>query len=124
MATPQTAPYGSWKSPISSKLITASSIRLGQTEVSGDTVFWTESRPMEAGRSVIVRRSPDGTISDVTPEGYNVRTLVHEYGGGSYWVHGETVFFANFADQRLYRQDPDQAPRAITPEPDQPLGLR
>ena len=54
---------------------------------------------------------------DVTPPEVNVRTLVHEYGGGAWFLHGDTAFFSNFADQRLYRLDPGQAPRPITPEP-------
>jgi dipeptidyl aminopeptidase/acylaminoacyl peptidase len=68
---------------------------------------------------VIVR---DGT--DVTPEGFNVRTAVHEYGGGAWWTHGSTVFFANWTDQRVYRQDAGAAPVAITPQPERPRGLR
>ena len=51
----------------------------------------------------------------MTRYGFNVRTRVHEYGGGAYWVHGGSVFFANWDDQRLYRQDPDAAPAPITP---------
>ena len=66
----------------------------------------------------------DATVADVVPEGYNARTMVHEYGGGSYWVSGSTLFFTNFEDQRLYRVDPGDAPRAITPEPLIPRGDR
>ena len=65
---------------------------------------------------VIVRRSGDGATADVTPEPYSVRTRVHEYGGGAFLVADGTVFFSNFADQRMYRQDRDGEPRAITPE--------
>jgi dipeptidyl aminopeptidase/acylaminoacyl peptidase len=52
---------------------------------------------------------------DVTPAGFNVRTMVHEYGGGAYAVHDGVVFFSNFDDQRLYRQDPGGEPAPITP---------
>ena len=54
---------------------------------------------------MIVRTDPWSSPSDVTPEGFDVRTKVHEYGGGSFLVSGSTVYFAEFADQRLYRQD-------------------
>ncbi|MDI3341244.1 MAG: S9 family peptidase [Sphaerobacter sp.] len=124
MATPRIAPYGSWESPIGSDLIASASIAIGSVTVSGDAVYWLEGRPLEGGRNVLVRRAPDGTTADVTPPGFSVRTLVHEYGGGAYWLHGDTVFFANFADQRLYRQDPGQEPRPITPEPPAPAALR
>jgi dipeptidyl aminopeptidase/acylaminoacyl peptidase len=110
------APCGSWKSPISSDLIVQGSVGLGQLAFDGDDVLFTEIRPAEKGRSVLVRRSRDGTISDVTPPGFNVRTRVHEYGGGDYVVRDGVVFFSNFADQRVYRQDPGRAPEPLTPE--------
>ncbi|NET48158.1 MAG: S9 family peptidase [Merismopedia sp. SIO2A8] len=120
MTTPQTVPYGSWQSPITSDLIVAGSLRLGEMRLdSGDdqgSLYWLEGRPTEGGRNVLVKRSPDGTTTDLTPPGFNVRTRVHEYGGGAYIVHNGTVYFSNFADQRLYRQSPGKAPIALTPE--------
>ncbi len=119
--------YGSWPSPITAALVASGGVRLGQVAWSGDDLFWLEGRPDEGGRSVVVRRSPSGTkgtVSDVVPAGFNARTTVHEYGGGSYWVDGTTVYFSNFDDQRLYRVDPGAAPRAITPEPLLPRGDR
>lgn len=124
MSAPQIVQYGSWRSPITASSIAATSISLGQAEVSGSDIYWLEGRPLEGGRYVVVRRSADGATTDITPREFNARTRVHEYGGGSYFVHGATVFFANFADQRLYRQDPGQPPRPITPEPPTPAGLR
>ena len=110
----QTRPYGSWKSPITSDLIVAGTIGLGEITLDGEDVYWIESRPSEGGRSVIVRRTPDGNIADVTPPGFNARTTVHEYGGGAYFVDAGTVYFSNFKDQQLYRQAPGQAPQPIT----------
>jgi dipeptidyl aminopeptidase/acylaminoacyl peptidase len=110
------APYGSWKSPITPDLIVAGTIGLGQVVLDGEDVYWVEQRAMEGGRSVVVRQTPDGETSDVTPPGFNVRSRVHEYGGGAFFVADGTVYFVNFVDQRLYRQDPGQAPRPITPE--------
>ncbi len=108
------APYGSWKSPITSDLIVAGTIGLGEIALDGEDTYWIESRPSEGGRSVIVRRTPDGAIADVTPQGFNARTTVHEYGGGAYFVGAGTVYFSNFADQRLYRHVPGEAPQPIT----------
>jgi dipeptidyl aminopeptidase/acylaminoacyl peptidase len=84
----------------------------------GDDLYWSELRPDEAGRIVICRRTLDGAISDVISKGFNARTRVHEYGGGHFAVRSGTVWFANYADQRLYRQDRDGAPRPITPAAD------
>ncbi len=117
MAAPQVAPYGSWKSPITSDLIVAGTISLDQLAVDDEQVIhWIEGRPAEAGRNVIVARAPDGRTGDVTPPPYNVRTRVHEYGGGAYVVGEPFLYFANFADQRLYRQPPAGPPTPVTPE--------
>jgi len=82
----------------------------------GDDVYWTEGRPAEAGRNVLVRRAPDGATVDVTPAPFNARTRVHEYGGGAVLVDRGVVIFSNFADQRLYRVAPGGTPEAITPD--------
>ncbi|MEM9136355.1 MAG: S9 family peptidase, partial [Cyanobacteria bacterium P01_F01_bin.42] len=111
-----TAPYGAWRSPISSEVIVSSSIRLGGMQIDGSDIYWSELRPTEAGRSIIVRRTADGETTDITPADFNVRTRVHEYGGGAYWVDQEDIFFANFLDQRLYQQSSSASPQALTPE--------
>ncbi len=113
---PTVAPYGSWKSPISTAHIVSGAVGLGQVAMDGDEVYWVEMRPNEGGRMVIVKHGGNGTTTDVTPEPFSARTRVHEYGGGAYLVSDGVVFFANFADQRLYRQEPGGEPEAITPE--------
>ena len=114
----QVVAYGSWKSPITTDMIVAGSIRLGQIALDGEDIYWIERRPVEGGRAVIVHRSPDGQIVDVTPPNFNARTRVHEYGGGSFLVADGTVFFSNDQDQRLYRRTPGQEPQPITRERD------
>ncbi|MEG4420628.1 S9 family peptidase [Microcoleus sp. LAD1_D5] len=109
------SPYGSWKSPISSDLIVSGTVGLGQIAIDGDDIYWVEGRPSEAGRSVLVRRTPDGIISDVTPPPFNVRTRVHEYGGAAFAVAGGVVYFSHFADQRIYSQALDCQPEPLTP---------
>lgn len=111
-----TAAYGSWKSPITSDLLVAGITGLDAICLDGDDVYWLEMRPTENGRTVIMRQTATGEAVDVTPPDYNVRSRVHEYGGGGYTVHQGTVYFVNFADQRLYRQRPGAEPEAVTPE--------
>ncbi|MCZ6792949.1 MAG: prolyl oligopeptidase family serine peptidase [Planctomycetota bacterium] len=118
------APYGAWKSPITTDLMTARAIGLSNPRIVSGALYWLEGRPLEGGRAVVVRRGPDGEVDDVTPEEFNVRTRVHEYGGGAYCVRGETVFFSNYGDQRLYRVDAGEAPIPLTPEPATPAGER
>ena len=109
------SPYGSWKSPITSDLIVSGTVGLGQIAIDGDDIYWIEGRPSEAGRSVIVRRTPDGKITNVTPPPFNVRTRAHEYGGSSFVVAGGVVYFSHFADQRIYCQALDSQPKPLTP---------
>jgi hypothetical protein len=95
-----TAPYGSWKSPISSDLIVAQSIGLSEVRIDGGDVYWVESRPQEKGRGTIMRNGVE-----LTPAPFNVRTRVHEYGGGALTVAGGRLWFSNDVDRRLYRLD-------------------
>lgn len=110
------APYGAWTSPITTDLITGQTVPLEQVGVDAGEVYWIETRAREAGRACIVKRSPDGLVTDVTPAPFSARTRAHEYGGACYLVVDGVVFFTSYADHRLYRQDPGQAPVAITPE--------
>ena len=112
------SPYGSWKSPITAELITQGGLRLAEVRVDGNDIYWLEGRPEEGGRYVIVKRSPDGTTTDISPDGYNVRNAVHEYGGGAYAVRDGVVYFSNWVDQRIYRVPGGSGdPEAITDEP-------
>jgi dipeptidyl aminopeptidase/acylaminoacyl peptidase len=124
------APYGAWPSPITPELIVQAAVGLSEVWVEdpadpASPVWWSESRPEEAGRVQLVERASDGTLRDVLPLGFAARTRVHEYGGGAWWLHGSTVFFANWDDQRLYRLAPtDPSPVAITRPSLVPHGLR
>ena len=121
------APYGSWRSPVTAGAIAAGVVGLSQVQLDGDEIYWVEQRPSEGGRNVIVRRKAptltlplegSGESRDVTPKEFNARTRVHEYGGGAFLASGGTVWFTNFTDQRLYRQDPGRHPIPITPAKD------
>ena len=122
-----TTPYGSWRSPITSDLIVSSSIGLGAIRLDGPDIYWSELRPTEGGRQLVVRYGPEdelGSVNDLTPAPLNVRTRVHEYGGGAYVVHKGSVYFSNFADQRLYVQRAGVEPVPLTPEVTPATGLR
>lgn len=120
VAEQKKAPFGSWLSPISAAQVAAGALRLSQVAygADGESLFWLEGRPQEGGRQVLVKR-PGGAGTghsehiDITPAPFNVRSTVHEYGGGAYAVgncgptgskeKSETVIFSNFADQRIYQ---------------------
>jgi dipeptidyl aminopeptidase/acylaminoacyl peptidase len=113
--SPEIAPYGAWRSPITADLITGRRVSVLSPRIDGNDVYWIENRPEEAGRSVIVRRGGDGTVDDAIPAGFNARTRVHEYGGGAYTVRDHVLIFSNFSDTRLYRVEGETPPRPITP---------
>jgi dipeptidyl aminopeptidase/acylaminoacyl peptidase len=119
-------PYGSWSSPLDAASVASSGRRLAAPTIAADgAVWWAEGRPEEGGRVVLMRRAPGGEPEAVTPEGVNVRTRVHEYGGGAWrLVAPDLVLFVDFADQRLYRQRLGEDPVAITPQPEEAGALR
>ena len=108
------APCGSWQSPITTALIVGGSTPIDEIAVVGDEIFWTERRPRDNGRNVLVRRHADGTILDLTPAPLSVRSRVHEYGGGAFSVSAHGYFVCAFDDQRLYRLGTDGQPVALT----------
>ena len=116
MSEHKVAPYGTWRSPISSDLIVRGVVGLGGVVLDGRDVYWKESRPGEGGRNVVVLRTPEGRTEDVTPQPFNARSRVHEYGGGDFAVHDGTLYFSNFADQRVYSRAPDGEPQPLTRE--------
>ncbi len=128
MATP--TPYGSWPSPISAESIAAGGVGIGGVSVrstgDGSEVWWSELRPTEAGRVVLVSRTDDNAPIDRISAPYSARTRVHEYGGGAWWLGATNVYFANWEDQRVYRLplDGDGDPEPITAAPSSPASWR
>lgn len=113
MSQTQTAPYGTWTSPLTPDLIVSTKIGLSNVRVDGGDIYWLESRPTESGRVVLVRRTASGAVADLTPAPFNVRTRVHEYGGGSYTVNAGAVYFSHFADSHIYRLTPSGEPQVV-----------
>jgi dipeptidyl aminopeptidase/acylaminoacyl peptidase len=117
---PTAAAYGTWRSPI-----TASSVARARREVSAVAldasrrIWWSESRPGEGGGQMVLRREYNGDVTEVLPPGWDARSRVHEYGGGS-WLPtpAGVLIFSHGPDQRLYRSDgPGAAPVPLTAEP-------
>jgi dipeptidyl aminopeptidase/acylaminoacyl peptidase len=113
------APFGSWRSPITAASIVGGAATITEVVVDGDRddapVWFAESRPAERGRTAVLRIAADGTAVEVTPPDANVRSRVHEYGGGAWWVHDGVLFYVELADQQLRALHPeDDAPRRLT----------
>ena len=112
MIDPTIAPYGSWASPFPIDRLTEGVVFIGEVRGADGVRWWLEGRPEESGRQVLMRREPDGTMVRLTPEGFNARSRVHEYGGGATLVSGDLVVVSDFVTGRLYRV---VAPGELTP---------
>ncbi len=108
-------PHGAWPSPVTPDMLTAQTIGLGEPGTDGDTRYWIESRASEGGLRRLVRQVGNGQPVPVTPPEINVRSAVHEYGGGSWTARDGIVVVSNYADNRLYRIDGGEA-TPITPD--------
>ncbi|MCY3649404.1 MAG: S9 family peptidase [Acidimicrobiaceae bacterium] len=129
MPDPVVVPFGEWPSPVTAACLVKGAA--GISEVIADPVrpwvlWWAENRPDEGGRTAVMRRDLRGGESqEVTPPDANVRTRVHEYGGGSWWPHDGSLYYVEFADQRLRRTDhPGAKPLLLTAEPPEPRAWR
>ena len=112
----KTLPFGTWPSPITPDTIVAETVRLASVSLDTGRIGWLEGRPGEGGRNVLVRANDAGGRDDVTPPPFNVRSRVHEYGGGAYAVSGDRIWFSNFEDGRIYAQTGTAAPAPLTAE--------
>jgi len=115
------APYGTWKSPISAADTVAGTVRFSDIQYDGGTLYWLEGRPTEGGRSVLVRRRANGVIDEPLGDDVNVRTMVHEYGGGAYLAHSGMLVHSDFGNQRLHRLGTEAA---VTSEPERERSVR
>jgi dipeptidyl aminopeptidase/acylaminoacyl peptidase len=128
MTAASTAPYGLWKSPISAATVAevgmGSFLPLTELKVFKEYIYWIERKAAEGGRQVVVQLLPDGSVQERISTDFNARTTVHEYGGGSYCVFNDIVFFSNYDDQRIYRVEPGSIPSPLTPKPSEARSQR
>jgi dipeptidyl aminopeptidase/acylaminoacyl peptidase len=131
MTKPIIAPFGSWRTPITAEMMTVQAISLGNVTIDDQDIYWLEGRPFEGGRNVLVVlkgyqvaisasedlncQTEGGKAEDCLPVEFNVRTRVHEYGGGAFSVSNGSIYFVNFKDQHVYLQNPSMLPTLLTP---------
>jgi poly(3-hydroxybutyrate) depolymerase len=110
------APYGTWKSPVDPVALFERPSAPQHPVARGDRYFWVEARASEGGRTVLIRQEMDGSETCITPDGYSIRTRVHEYGGRCFVLANDSVYFSNDQDARLYVQslEPGATPRPLT----------
>lgn len=108
------SPYGSWRSPITAQKIATGMIRFSEVTLYEKKLYWLEARPAEEGRVALVSWTPQDGEKELLPKEYNVRTRVHEYGGGALLVTKQNVYFINDKDQQIYCLDSDGNVEKIT----------
>jgi Prolyl oligopeptidase family. len=120
MSKREVRPYGTWTSPLPTRLLVEKRLSLADTRFDhgSGAVTWLESRPWQGGRQVLVRWTPEMGTSDVTADDMNVRTRVHEYGGAPYLVHDDLIVVSDFTTGRLLLLNADGSSRPITAEGD------
>jgi len=106
MTSTSTAPYGAWPSPISAGVVAAGATPLSSVMLDGVDIYWLAGRAAEGGRTTLMRKRAAAPAGELTPQPFNVRNRVHEYGGGAYAVADGVVVFSHHADNRLYRLAP------------------
>jgi dipeptidyl aminopeptidase/acylaminoacyl peptidase len=111
--SPQNAAFGLWPSPIGAATVAAGAIPLAQPQADGLDTYWLAGRASEGGRTTLLRQR-GADLVELTPAPFNVRSRVHEYGGGAYLVAAGTVYFSHFADNCIYTIAPGAAPQALT----------
>ncbi len=118
MKRPQVAPFGSWKSPITSDLIVDQTIGIGSIAINNENIYWLEKRPQEQGRNLIVgyfkQKEIEHISQNITPFPLSVRSKIHEYGGGAFAVEKDQVYFSNYQDGRIYQQIIGRQPHPLT----------
>jgi dipeptidyl aminopeptidase/acylaminoacyl peptidase len=114
MAAKEVLPFGTWPSPVTPQIVARGSRRFGTIQAAGGAVYWSESRPEEGGRQVVLRTIGEGEVDEVLPRPFSARSRVHEYGGGEFLVADGTLYFVNDKDQQVYRIEPDRSPQRIT----------
>jgi dipeptidyl aminopeptidase/acylaminoacyl peptidase len=106
-------PPGGWPSPLSASAIAAGAGALTELRACDGTLYWLESRPRESGRTTLLR-ADDAGVHEVTPAPINVRSRVHEYGGGAYLPTRDGVFFVDDRDGDVHHLAADGTRRRLT----------
>jgi len=114
-AAPVVAPYGSWASPLGAQVLSRGRVGISDLRSVDGHLYWTETIPAAGGISGLFSTATSAEGVRISPEGANVRTRVHEYGGASFVAARGQIFYSNFTDQRLYSLGADGKANAITP---------
>jgi dipeptidyl aminopeptidase/acylaminoacyl peptidase len=97
------------------ELLAQGAVSLSYAAAADGQLCWIEGRPAEGGRSVLMRRTPAGSVQEVLGPGTDVRSRVHEYGGMPWLAAGGGLVYGQFSDQRLRLFDAQSQTTLLTP---------
>jgi dipeptidyl aminopeptidase/acylaminoacyl peptidase len=121
--------FGCWPSKVSAEFVAGKALRFQTVQALGDSLYWTEQRPLEKGRAALMcarpnAPSPDNDPRELLAAPWSASTKVHEYGGNAFLATADTLFFVNGADQQIWSlenpptTDPAPTPHQITDTPE------
>ena len=103
--TKQQAVNGTWPSHITPQDVAGKAPKISEPIIHKTCIFWLQAQASEQGRVGIMMKNtqtPDEEAINILPAPFNVRSKVHEYGGGAYCVTDDYIAFVNSDDQQIY----------------------
>lgn len=94
----EVCPYGEWPSPITARIISEGTTSVGEVVPDGDCLWWSEHRPSTGRTAIMHLCAGGGEAFQATPDEANVRTRVHEYGGGAWWAERGECYYSDDSD--------------------------
>jgi dipeptidyl aminopeptidase/acylaminoacyl peptidase len=114
-SAPVISPYGSWDSPLRAEVLSGGRVAMSDLRSVDGRLYWVETVPSAGGISGLFSAAKTASAARVSPEGVNVRTRVHEYGGAPFLATQGRLYYSNYADQRIYALGADGKATALTP---------
>src|SRR3954452_19411254 len=93
-AAPVIAPYGSWASALGAEELSRGRVGIGDIRSADGHLYWTESIPAAGGVSGVFSTVTSAAGAQISPEGVNARTRVHEYGGASFVIASGQLYYS------------------------------
>ena len=96
--------YLDWKSKLSADLVFKVSEEYRYPHFLRNGIVYLTSLASENGRCVL-NYLCDGTTQCLTPQSFDLKSKINEYGGKPFWLFDDKLIFVNAEDQCLYQQN-------------------
>ncbi len=107
------------RQPLAAEAVVGRVPSIKEPLLEGGRLFWLEQRPHERGRTTLLMAAPEAPEAavELTPGQWNLRSRVHEYGGGSYAVAGADLVWVHDGDRCLWHRSLDATTGGPASEP-------